>query len=261
MHDALRIDDAVQLRAPVMVIGLSGWGNAGDVATFATRYLAEQRDARRFGEIRAEEFHGYILHRPVVAIEGGVVRAYQPPQNELFYARQPDLVILRGVEPHLRWPRFTDAVLNVATTQAVTRIYTIGGYLAELPPDAEPPVTASTNADRLITELTRLGLQLTDYRGPTSVYSDLLWRARDDALDVVSLWCPVPLNVQGCYPKAAYAVLQTLSRLIGLQLDLAGIQRTADAIEADRDAADASTLDQLIESLQRSRDREPTYIR
>lgn len=70
MHDALRIDDPVQLRAPVMVIGLSGWGNAGDVATFATRYLAEQRDARRLGEIRVEGFHDYFLHRPVVAIEG-----------------------------------------------------------------------------------------------------------------------------------------------------------------------------------------------
>jgi proteasome assembly chaperone (PAC2) family protein len=263
VYDALRIDDPVRLHAPIMVIGLSGWGNAGDVATFSTRYLAEQRDARRFGEIRAEGFHDYFIHRPVVVIEGGVIRAYQPPRNELFYARQPDLVILRGVEPHLNWPRYTAAVLDVATTLAVTRIYTIGGYLAEFPHDADPPVTASTNADRLTTELTRLGLQLNDYRGPTSVYSDLLWRARGDAIDIVSLWCPVSLHVHGRSQKAAYAVLQTLSQLIGLRLDLAGLQRTVDAVtvEADRDTTDASQMDQLMETLRRTRDREPTYIR
>lgn len=171
-------------------------------------------------------------------------------------------MILRGVEPHLNWPRYTAAVLNVATTLGATRIYTIGGYLAEVPRDADLPVTASTNADRLTAELTRRGLQLTDYRGPTSVYSDLLWRARDDAVDGVSLWCPVPLHVQGRYPKAAYTVLQALNQLMGLRLDLAGLQRTDDGpVEAHRDAADASPLDQLMETLRRTRDREPTYIR
>lgn len=86
MDEELRIVEKVQLHNAPMVIGLSGWGNAGEVSTFTVKYFVDKLCAKKFGEIPTERFHDYLIQRPIVSIKEGVIESYIPPKNEFFYS-------------------------------------------------------------------------------------------------------------------------------------------------------------------------------
>jgi len=266
MDKEMRIEKKIRLNNTVMIIGLSGWGNAGDASTFTVKYLVNKLGAKKFGEISHEKFHDYWIQRPIVLTQQGLIKSYVPPRNDLFYWKnkesERDLVLLLGFEPYLNWPRYTDNVLRLAKETHVKRIYTIGGYLADIPQSVETPISASTNNKEILTELEKTRLELTDYEGPTSIYSEILWKSREKKIDVVSLWCAVPIYVKGLYPKAAYFMINKIAQLIGLELDLKDLKDKAEAfkVELETEAMDQSQLHDLIESLRRYQEREPTYF-
>lgn len=267
MNDEIRIDEKVELHNAVMILGLDGWGNGGKVSTFTVKYLAHKLGAKKLGEIPSERFQNYLIQRPLVTIKEGLMESYVPPGNELFYRKgkkgDRDLVLVLGFEPHLEWERYTRAILRLAEEMDVRRIYTIGGYLADLSHETETPISSSTNNKKIISELEKAGLELTNYRGPTSVYSEILWRSKEKKLDVVSLWGAVPMYVAGIYPKAAYHVLKKLSQLIGMDLDLGDLKKRAEEFEAEveGEVVGRSQMRSLIEDMRRrSREKEPSYI-
>jgi proteasome assembly chaperone (PAC2) family protein len=265
MDDDIKIDKKVSPRHANMVIGLNGWGNAGETSTFTVKYLVDKLGAKKFGEIVHEKFHDYWIQRPIVLTRKGLIKSYVPPRNDLFYwknkERGGDLVLLIGFEPHLNWPKYTENILRLAEEMGVKRIYTIGGYLADIPQGVETPITSSTNNKKLLPELEKAGFELTDYEGPTSVYSELLWKGGEKKIDVVSLWCVVPIYVKGLYPKAAYVILSKISQLIGLKLDLEDLKEKAKSfkVELETESTDQSQFGDIIES-QSHKEREPTYF-
>ncbi len=266
MNEEIKVDEKVELHDAVMIIGLDGWGNGGKVSTFTVKYLADKLGAKEFGEIMSERFQNYLIQRPLVSIKEGMVESYVPPRNELFYWKAKeggrDLVLLLGFEPHREWPRYTQAILTLAEKMDVKRIYTIGGYLADVSHEKETPISSSTNNGKIIPELEKAGLELTNYRGPTSVYSEILWRSKEQGLDVVSLWGAVPMYVTGLYPKATYYMLKKITQLIGMDLDLGDLKKRAEDFKAqfERDAMSQSQMRSLIEDIRRSQEKEPSYI-
>ncbi|MCK4953206.1 hypothetical protein KAS14_05425, partial [Candidatus Bathyarchaeota archaeon] len=50
-EDKIAIEEKIKLHNAIMVIGLGGWGNAGEVSTFVVKYLADKLEAKKFGEI------------------------------------------------------------------------------------------------------------------------------------------------------------------------------------------------------------------
>ncbi|MFX0211563.1 MAG: PAC2 family protein, partial [Candidatus Hodarchaeota archaeon] len=117
MNGKIRIKEKIELQNSVMIIGLDGWGNAGEVSTFALKYLIDTLTAKKFGEIPAEIFHDYLIQRPIVSIERGMIQSYISPVNDLFYWRNREggagLVLLLGNEPHLNWARYTKSILEL----------------------------------------------------------------------------------------------------------------------------------------------------
>ena len=55
------INDWPDLRKPVMVVGLGGWGNALNVAKGSAAYIARRAEARRFGALITRNNHGNRL--------------------------------------------------------------------------------------------------------------------------------------------------------------------------------------------------------
>ncbi|HIE14076.1 TPA: PAC2 family protein [Candidatus Bathyarchaeota archaeon] len=269
--EVLKIDNTVHLQNSVMIIGLSGWGNAGEVSTFTVKYLVERLKAKRLGELSSEEFYNYRLQRPIVSIRRGIIDSYRSPKNEIYCSKrkiedkEAGLILLVGSEPHLHWSKYARAILKVAVKMDVKCIYTIGGYLADIHHEAEPPITGSTNNESLLEQLKDAGVELTDYTGPTSVYSEILWQAKNKGINVVSLWCAVPIYIQGLYPKAAYFMLQKILSLIGIKLDLRDLKKRAASteIQITAEALSNPQLRQLIESLKWRRtvfEKEPNYM-
>ncbi|HLY82825.1 MAG TPA: PAC2 family protein, partial [Acidimicrobiales bacterium] len=135
--DIVRWEQRPQLRRPVLIAAFEGWNDAGDAATLAVRYLAETWGARRFASVDPEEFYDFTTTRPQVKLVDGVTRTIDWPANELWAAAAPragqDVILLRGVEPQLKWRTFCAAVLEVAETLGVKLAVTVGALLADVP--------------------------------------------------------------------------------------------------------------------------------
>lgn len=233
MSEFFKLLKEVQLQKASMVIGLSGWGNAGEASTLSVSYLIDKLKAERIGEIPSGRFYVYQIQRPLVAIKRGLVQDYRPLRNDLFCWKDQnegaDLAFLLGAEPHLDWVIYAQAVLNVAKRLEIRRIYTLGGYLADPSLTGGSLVTGSSNKREIVGELKDVGVELVDYNGPTSVYSEILWSGKAKDVDVVSLWCAVPFYGEGPNPEASYNLLSKLQAMLHLKLELTDLKKKADS--------------------------------
>ena len=104
----LRILATPELHEPTLIVAFAGWSDA------AAQYLTERWRAVRLAEIDAEEFFDFTQLRPTVRYEGEV-RRIDWPENAFHYHETPKrhLIIFKGIEPHLRWKTYTEAMLEV----------------------------------------------------------------------------------------------------------------------------------------------------
>lgn len=255
MSEFFKLLKDVQLHRASMIIGLSGWGNAGEASTISVRYLIDKLKAEKIGEIPSGRFYVYQIQRPLVAIKRGLVQDYRPFRNDLFCWKDQKegtgLIFLLGAEPHLNWESYSQAVLKVAESLKVSRIYTLGGYLVDPSLTGASFVTGSSNNKEIIAELGSVGVELVDYNGPTSVYSEILWSGRAHNIDVVSLWCAVPFYREGTNPEASYNLLSKLTIMLDLKLELTDLKKKADSFTAQIAAEGGGQMRRLTDNFEK----------
>src|SRR3954454_5010678 len=136
------------LRDPVMVAAFEGWNDAGEAASGAVAHLERVWGAEAVGELDPEEYHDFQVNRPTISVDDNGKRQITWPTTRLFWARPPgssrDVVIVRGIEPSMRWQRFTREILQYAEQLKVGTIITLGALLADVPHTRPIPVTSTT---------------------------------------------------------------------------------------------------------------------
>ncbi|HET9692146.1 MAG TPA: PAC2 family protein [Acidimicrobiales bacterium] len=236
-----------QLQRPVLVVAFEGWNDAGDAASLAVSYLAQAWDAEPFAEIDPEDFFDFTETRPQVKIVDGTTRAIEWPTTEFLSARVPgtsrDVVLVRGVEPQLRWRTFTSAIVEVAAEVGVELAATLGALLADVPHTRPVKVTGTTDDDDLAH---RLNLSASTYEGPTGIIGVLHDALHQAGMRTASFWAAVPHYVhQVPSPKAALALVERSASLVGarvnpLELRVAAEEyerRVSERVADDEDAA------------------------
>ena len=241
----LRIVERPALRHPVMITAFRGWNDGGQAATVAAGYLVQQWDAKRFADIDPEGFVDFQAVRPTVALDEGLTRRIEWPENVFYHAAVPgadrDAVILLGVEPNYRWRGFTELVTGLARELGVELVVTLGALLADVPHTRPAPVTGAATDPSLVEEL---GLQLSRYEGPTGIVGVLHDACRQAGLPSVSLWSAVPHYVSlAPSPRAAKALCVRLSDLLGAPVDLAELDAAETEYAAQVSEAVASDPD------------------
>ena len=222
-----------------MLAGFAGWPNGGGVSTDVVDFLRSYLAAERIGEITADDLYVHtsqsLASRPVVTIRQGVVKGLRFPTNDLFAwqgsGRAHDLILLLGIEPDLHWHQFADAMRECIQRFGVSRLYTIGGYLDYAPHTRVPRISAVTTHDTLHAELAKCDVELTDYEGPTSIQSYLLSLCREWGIDGLSLWGSTPSYIQGAYPKVTQCMLELLSKMWHLPLELDMLEEQSAELE------------------------------
>ncbi len=228
------------LRAPYLIAGFGGWPNGGNVSTDTVYFLQSTLKAEQIGEITSDDLYIYssptLASRPITVIREGVLESLRFPSNTLFACQrlgaEHDLLLLQGIEPDLHWQQFADAIVECLQTFKAQRLYTIGGYLDYAPHTRIPRLSAVVTDEALKDELEAYDVDLTDYEGPTSIQSYLLAACRAQGIEGISLWGGAPSYVQGSYPRLTQAMLQFLSQLWRLPLDLEEIEEQAIELEA-----------------------------
>ena len=196
--------DVPVLRDPVLVAAFEGWNDAADAASGAVEHLELIWDAEPFAELDSEEFYDYQVNRPQVRLVDGVTREIDWPATRLSVCSPPgsdrDVVLLRGIEPNMRWRSFCDAILELIDEIGAHTVVILGALLADTPHTRPVPVTGtaySTDAAK------KFNLENSRYEGPTGITGVLQDACVRAGIPAVSFWAAVPHYVsQPPNPKA-----------------------------------------------------------
>jgi proteasome assembly chaperone (PAC2) family protein len=252
MTDGLVWERHPNLRRPLLVAAFSGWNDAGDAATGAADWLIRQRDPLRIAGIEPDEHLDYQSHRPQVELVNGVTRAITWPANDCFVVTfgERDVLVLRGIEPNMRWKSFCNAVLAVASETGCEMVVTLGALLGDVPHTRAVRVTGTASDPQLINGLE---LSRSQYQGPTGIVGVLHDACRAGGLRSASLWAPVPHYVATPpNPPATRALLERFAQLADLPLDLHGLDQLVDLwrVQVDHAIRDNDEVTDYVRELE-----------
>lgn len=254
----IEIDEVLPLVNPVMICAFEGWNDAAGAASGVVDHLIEVWDARMVAAIDPEDYYDFQVNRPLVGTNEEGMRRITWPTTHLYVARPPgshrDVVLLRGIEPNMRWRGFCAELLAAADDLEVAQVVTLGALLAETPHTRPIPVTGTA------TELDlddRLKLEPSTYEGPTGIVGVLQDACARMDIPAVSFWAAVPHYLpQPPCPKGTLALLTQVEDLLEVPIPLGDLPEesrawergVAELAEEDEDVAE------YVRSLEESKD-------
>jgi proteasome assembly chaperone (PAC2) family protein len=259
------------LRNPVMLIAFSGWNDAAEAATGAASHiLGAWTDAEHaindqvgvvpelIADIDPEEFYDFQVNRPIVDIDESQIRSLTWPGTQIFGLATPnfdfDFIIVRGVEPSMKWKTFTHDLLDLADDIEVQTIITLGSMLADAPHSRPITVTGSGAHPELAK---RLGVEVSRYEGPTGILGVIADACLRRGLDAISLWAAIPHYASNSpSPKATLALINALEDFLEISVPQGDLH--ADSLEweseVDELAREDSDVAEYVKALEESKD-------
>ena len=254
--EALSLTTVPTLNRPILLLAFSGWNDAGGAATFAAKFMVQRLAAHTFASIDPETFYNFTEQRPQVRLRKGE-REIIWPTNEFSYARDPglvqDVIVGLGVEPHLRWRAYTEAILHIVQACQVELVVTLGALLADVS-YSRPVRLTGTASDPALAQ--RLHLSVSKYEGPTGIVGVLHDICRRNGLPAISIWANVPHYIAASPNiKAALALVRRVVTLLDFSMELGDLERAAD--DFDKRVAQVLASDpKIAEYVRRLEDRD-----
>ncbi|MEJ6618340.1 MAG: PAC2 family protein [Candidatus Planktophila sp.] len=267
----MQIHKIPELRQPIMLLAFSGWNDAADAATGALSHiLASWTDdeyavdesvgvvPELIADVDPEEFYDFQVNRPVVSMDGSEIRKITWPGTQVFGLQMPtldfDFVIVRGVEPSMKWRTFAHQLLDLADDLEVSKLISLGSMLADTPHSRPITVTGVSPTPEIAK---RFGLAISRYEGPTGILGAIQDACIHRAIDCVSLWAAVPHYASGApSPKATLALLNALEDLLNVALPQGTLPKLSLEWEKEVDdlAREDSDVAEYVKALEESKD-------
>ncbi len=243
----------------IMLVAFEGWNDAGEAASSAVRRIIDACELEPFDEIEPDEFIDFTFARPVIrrledgsrALSWPATIAYAPTRSSVREAIVDDagmsvstgadgeLFALLGAEPSRSWQDFAEQVVDIARQCEVDAMVFVGAMLADVPHTRPTPTTVTSESASL---RHRLGVQQSEYEGPTGIMSVIAMAAEQVGIQTASVWASVPHYVHATHvPKATIALLDRLTELLDVTVPLGDLPTQAGEWEtgvdelADRD--------------------------
>ena len=204
----------------ILVEGLPG---IGLVANISVQHMIKELDAKKFVKIVSYEFQNFVVISPDSTV--------LTPINDLYYVKGVaghDLVLLYGnTQAVTSYGQYvlSSTILDIVEPYNPSLIITLGGYPVSMAP-LRPKVYGAATDEELMYELQKLGVRR--MYGVISGQAGLLpcmakmrgWRG----------FCLLA-ETTGAYPdtNAAKAVLEILTRYLGIELNLKKLGEIAEA--------------------------------
>jgi predicted ATP-grasp superfamily ATP-dependent carboligase len=245
------------LRDPVFLCAFAGRG--GGSAAAAVQYLVDQWGATAVAELDSEEAFDFTVRRPVVRLEGDQ-RVVNWPKNEFFVfspvGLDRDFILMPGIEPHMRWKAFCDALVECLEALGCRTAVILGSRSGALPHTRPVPFRLVTT-DPAFGRAFGVEASFSNYEGPTGITTVINERFGRAGIAAASLSAMTPFYVNAePNPKAVIALVEAIDRAYGTDTPSAILrEKAADVDRAAEDAADQSAeLRQAIGSLEQQYD-------
>lgn len=216
-----------------MLIG--GVPDAGYVGKLVMDHIISELGANQFGEIYSYGFPPQVIIRP----DGSA----HLPKGQLFYWRRPetngsDLIMFTSdSQPASSQACYhlADKVIRLAKSMGAQTVYSVGAFITEV--SVEVPKVFGTATDiGLLKELEKFGINSMRTGSVTWMNGMLLGMAELRGLR--GFFISGETSGQGADAKAAKAIIETLSRILDLQIDVSKL---------DDKAAEARRLEEETE--------------
>jgi len=253
------------LRSPVMVIAFSGWNDAGEAASGAASHLlgcwtdpAFDVVPELIAEVDPEEFYDFQVNRPTVYVDDSSIRNLTWPGTQAFALATPtlshDFIVVRGVEPSMKWKTFASDLLDLADDCEVDLVITLGSMLADTP-HTRPITVSGSGAHPDIA--TRLGVEISKYEGPTGILGVIQDSCIRRGIDAISLWAAIPHYASNSpSPKASLALVNALEDFLEISIPQGDLPD--EAIEWETEVSELAKEDsdvaEYVKALEDSKD-------
>jgi hypothetical protein len=240
-----------------MLAAFEGWNDAADAASGAIEHLEREWDAKPFAAIDPEDYYDYQVNRPTVRLIDGVTRRIEWPTTRVSVAADAgdrEVVLLRGLEPNMRWRAFCDELVDFAHELDVDSIVCLAALLADVPHTRPIEVHGSASDDA---SAQALGLTRSRYEGPTGIVSVFHEAAARAGIRVVTFWASVPHYVaQPPCPKATLSLLHRAEDALDIAIPLGDLPEQARAWEhgVDELAREDTEIAEYVQSLEQRED-------
>jgi predicted ATP-grasp superfamily ATP-dependent carboligase len=225
-----------RLDAPVLVLAMDGWIDAGLAAAGAVEMLGEQLDMITVARFETDALLDYRARRPISHLVDGVLRGLTWPSLEIRAAadeRGREMLLLVGAEPDRQWLQFTDEVVALAVDFGVWMCVGLGAYQFAAP-HTRPPRVACTASTASLADRGFLRGSL-DF--PGGIQAAIEQACDTKGIPAMGLWAQVPHYVPAImpFPAGSVALVESLARVADLTLPLGDLAERADATRARLD--------------------------
>jgi uncharacterized protein (TIGR00162 family) len=244
----------VELKNPILIEGLPGLGLVGKIAT---RYLIKQLKAQKIAYLYSPHFPYFVLvsKKGSVRLLRGTFYFWKNDRGE------NDLILFTGdsqaqtIEGQYE---ISNSILDFAQKHGVKLVITIGGYRVETD---KPKVVAAATSQTLLNRALQANAVISPMGSPIVGTAGLiLGLAPFRKIEALCL-----LGETRGYlpdPKAAKSVLEVLMKILGINVDLAGLD--AEIAKAESMVARLRKIEEKrmlqAEEMRREEDKKITYI-
>jgi len=225
-----------RLKNPYLICA---WPGMGEVAFKAATYLVEQLKAEEFAQIPPEDF--FYLTGSIV--QGGILNAPEFPYSKFYYWKNPatkicakniganlcggktggnDLIIfISNAQPDLaKADDYCKRILNIAKGFKVKTIISFAAMPQPIDHTQQAKVWFTATSKEMINTLTKYNLELLSEGQISGMNGLFLGMAKKEGFNGFCLLGEIPLyTIQIENPKAAYVVLDTLARILKIQIN------------------------------------------
>jgi len=213
---------------------IAAWPGMGGVAIIAARHLIDELGAEEFGCIEPHDF----FDLGSVSIRNNVVEEPEFPESKFYFWKRAggkDLIIFIGeAQPTGKGYQVANLVLDVAQGFKAKEVYTFAAAPAHIYHTRRPKILGATTRPGLIAKLMREGVIPMGAGTVSGLNGLLLGAAKQRNMGGICLLGEIPVYATPIpNPRSAKAVLELLVKLLGIEVDMSGLDQWARRTEEE----------------------------
>jgi uncharacterized protein len=229
--EGIKIIKRPKLRDPYLIVA---WPGMGEVAFKSAHYLVESLKAQECAEILADEF----FYPTSSTVKNGVLGLPELPHGKFYCWKNKtgknDLVIfISNAQPDLSGAEnYCNRILSYVKSLKVKTIIGIAAMPQPVEHTQEANVWVTATSADIINSLKKYELDILSDGQISGMNGLFLGIAKKEGFQGFCLLGEIPLyTIQIENPKAACAVLEVLTKILNIQLDLSGLLTQAHIME------------------------------
>jgi len=231
--EGIKITKKPKLKKPYLIVA---WPGMGEVAFRAATYLVDQLKAEEFACIPPEDF--FYLTGSIV--QGGILKAPDFPYGKFYFwknrAGENDLIVfISNAQPDLaKADEYSRRIIGVAKAFKVKTIVSFAAMPQATDHTQQAKVWFAATSKETNALLTKNNLDLLQEGQISGMNGLFLGLAKREGFEGFCLLGEIPLyTIQIENPKASYAVLDALAKILKIQLDFNNLIDEAHGMEEE----------------------------